>query len=260
VPAGDGEAGQQPGQQASPAVHHPLGGSTRETRDPPRVADDDASCYEAPLVRFRGRIVVLMVTACSGRSSEPAPTPVSIEVRDLGDKVTARVLPGHPCRAEIDGIELIVGETPFVAQDADIQWRGEDGSNGITLRAGHNTMARLYPPSSRDELGIYDPSGAAMIRVRADAKGADVLDQHDKIVRRVDAGPTGLAVREVYSVPAFAKVTGTSDAVLAAVLTSAEVGRQVRALAACHRIFASPTNVGRAAPPKAVRSWIEKTS
>jgi hypothetical protein len=71
------------------------------------------------------------------------------------------------------------------------------------------------------------------------------------VIRKVDATAAGFAIRDIYSTapprvteasgagPPAASVTatGTTDAVLVGVVTSPELTRQVRALAACSRLL-----------------------
>ncbi|MEJ7604278.1 MAG: hypothetical protein WKG01_40840, partial [Kofleriaceae bacterium] len=52
-------------------------------------------------------LVSALVGACQGRTpSPPVPRPV-IEAKDARGTVTARVTPGHPCRANVDGLEML---------------------------------------------------------------------------------------------------------------------------------------------------------
>ena len=159
--------------------------------------------------------------------------PVPVEVRDAKGMTAARVIPSHPCRAEIDGSELIVGSQPLVAQVGSVRWSGDDGSNGTMLKSDHTAVARLA--SSSNELAVYDPEGIAMIKITlAGADGASVVNHEGVTVRHVDKTPAGFAVKLDDGVES---ITGTSDAILAGILTSPELTRPVRALAACRRVF-----------------------
>ena len=160
--------------------------------------------------------------------------PVPVEVRDAKGVTAARVIASHPCRAEFDGSELIVGSEPLVAQIGAVRWSGDDGSNGTILKSDGASVARVFPIGSASELAIYDPEGVAMIKVTAGPGGASVTNHEGVIVRHVDRTAAGFAVKLDDGVES---ITGTTDAILAGILTSPELTRPVRALAACRRVF-----------------------
>src|SRR4051812_14044460 len=89
------------------------------------------------------------LSACQGKS-EPdpprTPRPV-IEARSFGSSV-ARIVAGHPCRAEVEGEELLIGTEPLVAQVGNSRW------SGITSSAGSDAGTTL----SRD--------GQPVVRIR----------------------------------------------------------------------------------------------
>jgi hypothetical protein len=75
-----------------------------------------------------------------------------------------------------------------------------------------------------------------MLRVSADGS---VADARGKILRRVDASPTALAIGDSI-------VTGTSDLVLGVLITAPELIPEVRALAGCRRLSMSRGEPGAA--------------
>lgn len=155
---------------------------------------------------------------------ETRPASSAIEVHDLAQGVTAKITPGHPCRASVDGIDMQVGGNPMVAQVGTMRWTGEDRGNGITLLKDGDAIARIV----EDGTALIDPQGIAMMRVSGDA----IIDRQNAVVRHVVATDKGI---EVQPGPT---VTGTDDRLLAAVLTAVEAPPEVRAMAACHRLFA----------------------
>jgi hypothetical protein len=201
------------------------------------LAARSTTCYEPAPVWFPPSIcAAALAVGCHDRSPEAAPSPPAIEVSTYGNP-TMRITPGHPCRATIEGLEMIVGGRPLVSQLGNARWTGDDASNGTTLREDGRPVARLYPIDDPAKMSVFDPTGVPMIEVFGDGKGASVSDQHGEVTRKVEATPAGLSVRDTYSVPAMATVTGTTDAVLAGVITAPELTRQVRALAACSRLL-----------------------
>jgi hypothetical protein len=199
--------------------------------------------------------ILALATACQSRPSESAPArPEAIEVRVAG-ALTARVLPGHPCRATVEGLELLVGGRPLIAQLGDARWTGDDGSNGTTLRMNNEVMARILddrgtPGVSAAEgrrgsidskpgtLALFDATGIALIRATLDPDGkrVTVADRAGAVVRYIARTGTGLVVQPVGTAPA-PTVTGTDDLLLAAALTATEALPEVRGLSACHRLF-----------------------
>ena len=157
---------------------------------------------------------------------DTAPHASAIEVHDLAQGVTAKIVPGHPCRASVDGIDMQVGGEPMVAQVGTTRWTGDDRGNGITLLKDGDAVARIVEDDGG--IALIDPQGVAFVRVAHDA----IIDRQNAVVRHVVATAKGIDVQPGPS------VTGTEDRLLAAVLTAVEAPPEVRAMAACHRLFA----------------------
>jgi hypothetical protein len=179
---------------------------------------------------------VALAAGCRDRSPEAAPPQSAIEVAAYGTP-TMRIVPGHPCRATIEGLEMIVGGRPLVSQLANTRWTGDDATNGTTLREDGSVVARVYPIDDPAKMTVLDPVGVPMISVFAEGKGASVSDHQRQVVRKIDATPTGFAIRDLDATTPMATATGTTDPVLVGVVTSPELTRQVRALAACSRLL-----------------------
>jgi hypothetical protein len=183
---------------------------------------------------------VALAAGCRDRSPDAPPPQTAIEVSAYGTP-TMRIVPGHPCRATIEGIEMIVGGRPLVSQLANVRWTGDDAANGTTLRVDGSPVARLYPTDDPAKMTVFDPAGVPMIQAFAEGQGKDrrasVSDHQSQVVRKVEATADGFAIRDIYSVPPMATAKGTTDAVLVAIVTSPELTRQVRALAACSRLL-----------------------
>ncbi len=174
-----------------------------------------------------------LVAGCQGRSStEEAPSaPRAIEVHAASGKVAARVVAGHPCRATVDGVELLVGGRPLVAQVGNIRWTGEDDSTGTTLQKDGTTVARIFPADvSPVAVDLMGPDGVAIVRIKVSGDTAPVISGAGVLERTARRTPKGISVGDV-------TVTGTDDLLLAALLTAPEAGAEVRGLAACHRLL-----------------------
>ncbi len=172
----------------------------------------------------------------SSASSAPTETAgsSSIELHDPTGKVTARVTPGHPCRATVDGIELLIGTQPLVAQLGDVRWTGETSSNGTTIKRNDKAVARIFPSDLPNETGLFTTEGVAMVRATVSGDKADLISGAGAIVGSVTKLPKGgLAIADRV-------ITGTDDLLLAALLSAPEAPPEVRGLAACHRLFPSP--------------------
>lgn len=178
------------------------------------------------------RVVALaLIAGCQGKSEPDPPRPPrpAIEAR-AGGATVARIVTGHPCRADIDGNELLIGTEPLVAQVGNSRWSGDDAgpgdAPGTTLRKDGAAFVRIH---DTQDLGVevFDPYGVAILRVTAD--GA-IANARGEILRRAEL--TGAAIKIGDSV-----VTGTSDLVLGVLVTAPELIPEVRALAACHRLF-----------------------
>jgi hypothetical protein len=164
---------------------------------------------------------------CRG-GADPAPTPPlpAIEVRDAVGSVTARVVPGHPCRATVEGVEILVGGRPLVAQQGAVRWTGEDAPNGTTFKKDGAPVARVHARQ------LFDEAGIPILRVLPDG---GIVNRASVRVRSAAAAPTGNAV-------AIGAVTvaGTADVTLAAMLAAPEVPPDLRALVACHYLLGAP--------------------
>lgn len=164
-------------------------------------------------------LALLPAFGCQGSSEAPRkPVAAPIEVRDATSAVVARVQPGRPCRATVDGFELLVGGRPLVAQVGADRWTGEDAENGTTLKKNDRIVARIHARQ------LFDDQGIPVIRV---LETGDIVDKANAVVRKAVAGPGAVTIGEL-------TVGGTTDVVLAAMLTAREAVPEVRALAACH--------------------------
>jgi hypothetical protein len=149
-----------------------------------------------------------------------------VEVRSGGATV-AHIIAGHPCRAEIDGDELLIGTQPLVAQVGNSRWSGDDtGGGGTTLRKDGAAIVRIRDAEDA-AIEVFDPHGAAILRLSAD--GA-IANGRGEILRRAEATRAAIKIGD-------AVVTGTTDVALGVLITAPELIPEVRALAACHRLF-----------------------
>lgn len=179
---------------------------------------------------FRSFAGVALVAGCSGRSASdsPALVPVAVEVRDALGEVTARVLAGRPCRAMVEGIDLQIGAEPLVTMVGLVRWAGVDEDGGTTLTRDGVRAAKIVVDGAK--INILDDRGIPVIRLRTEGDTATVLDAANTTVRTAVRSATSIAVGDM-------TVTGTQDLLLAALLTAHEIGPEVRALAACHRLL-----------------------
>ncbi|HET9482552.1 MAG TPA: hypothetical protein VFO79_01235, partial [Xanthomonadales bacterium] len=159
-------------------------------------------------------MALLPAVGCQGSSSEPAPRPAApaIEVRDATGSIVARVKPGRPCRASVDGIELLVGGRPLVAQVGTDRWTGEDATNGTTLKKNDAPVARIHAKQ------LFDQNGIPLIRV---LESGDIVDKANAVSRKAVATPAGITIGDL-------QISGTQDVVLAAMLTAREALPEVR--------------------------------
>jgi len=177
------------------------------------------------------RVLVLVVLAgCQGKSEPdpPRPPPPVIEARaGSGGTTLAHIVAGHPCRAEVDGDEMLIGTVPLIAQVGNTRWTGDDSAgDGTTLRKDGAAIVRIRD-AQEAAIEVFDPHGAALLRLSAD--GA-IANGSGEILRRAEATRTAIKVGE-------AVITGTTDIALGGLITSPELIPEVRALAACHRLF-----------------------
>lgn len=149
-------------------------------------------------------------------------------MRDALGEITARVVGGRPCRAMIEGVDLQVGANPLVAMVGNTRWDGVDTASGTTLTRNGVRAAEIV--SAPGSLQINDDKGIPVIRARLDGDSVPVLDAANTNVRTATRSGTNVAIGDM-------TVTGTQDLLLAALLTAHEIGPEVRALAACHRLL-----------------------
>ncbi len=167
---------------------------------------------------------VLTLVACQGSKPEAAPAPVLVEARDGSGAVVAQVRPGHPCRASIGPQELLIGGPPLVAQDGAVRWSGDDRGNGTTILRDGDIVARTVLLDGT--FSVIDPTGIAMVRISGDA----ISDASGRRLRTIVTKPGAIEIETL-------KITGTRDAVMAALLTATELRPEVRMLAACERVL-----------------------
>jgi hypothetical protein len=172
-----------------------------------------------------------LIAGCQGKSEPDPPRPPRpvIEARSGGATV-ARIVTGHPCRAEIDGNELLIGTEPLVAQVGNSRWSGADAEHddapGTTISKDGVAFVRIHDTQDSG-VEVFDPHGAAILLVTADGT---IANARGEILRRAE--PTSVAIKIGEAV-----VTGTSDLALGVIITAPELIPEVRALAACHRLF-----------------------
>ena len=184
-------------------------------------------------------VVLLSLAALAGCQAEsstdsgPKAQPAAIELREADGKVSARIVRGHPCRATVDGLELLVGTQPLVAQVGDVRWSGDLTASGTMIRRNDTVVARVYPDDQPAEIGLYTADGIALFSAKIIGDKADLVSGAGAIVataQKQRAPNAGVKVGE-------RTVTGTDDVLLAALLAAPTAGPEVRGLAACHRLF-----------------------
>jgi hypothetical protein len=170
--------------------------------------------------------VAIAIAGCQTKAEPGPPRPPApvIEARAHGAAL-ARVVASRPCRAEIDGNELLVGTEPLVAQIGSTRWSGDRDGATTTLRRDGVAIVSLRDTADRS-IEILDAAGGALLRISSDGEIANARGQ---IVRRGVAAHAAIQIDD-------AVVTGTSDLPLAGLLTAPELIPEVRALAACHRL------------------------
>lgn len=204
-----------------------------------RIADGSGTCYEPPPVYLVCCLSALaLLASCQGspsprkqdegeRTASPASIgPAAIEVHDAKGAVTAKVTAELPCRASVDGVELVVGARPVVATVGGAQWTGDDDNGGTLIKRDGEPVARIAP--SANALGVFEPNGVGIVRAMLADDVARVVSGKGVVLRTATRTPSGIAVGD-------RTVTGTDDLLLAAVLTAPEARPEVRALAACLR-------------------------
>jgi len=178
---------------------------------------------------------VLAAFGCQAKpeSSAQTPLPAGVIVHDQTGVTIAELRPGHPCRATIGPVELIVGGPPLVAQVGDTRWSGDTGSNGTTIARGSDAIARVFPVGDPTRVAVIDPQGVALLRVTLSGGDATVANASGQTIRRLHTKVGG----EIVSDPPAASATGTKDLVLVALLSAPELAPEVRMLAACERVL-----------------------
>ena len=160
-------------------------------------------------------------------------------MRDASGAVSARVVPGRPCRATVGDLELLVGGRPLVATQGAVRWTGEDAANGTTLFKDGAPVARYHARQ------LFDAEGLPILRIMDDGSIADrasVVVRRAAVVPAATAGPgrtPGSAAAPTAGAVTIGDVTvtGTTDVVLAAMLAAPEAPPAVRALVACHLLL-----------------------
>jgi len=174
-------------------------------------------------------LAALSLLGCQGKSETDLPRPPRpvIEARTAAGAIIARIVAGHPCRAEVDGDELLVGTEPLVAQNGNSRWSGDDTEPlGTTLRKDGAPILRIHDMQDAG-IEIFDPHGGAILQVSGD--GA-IANARGEVLRRAQTVRATIKIGE-------SVVTGTSDLALAVLITAPELIPDVRALAVCHRLF-----------------------
>jgi len=170
---------------------------------------------------FRALAVALPVVGCQGADTSKAKPTAPIEVLDATKSVIARLVPGHPCRANIEGVEMLVGGPPIVAQLGADRFTGAKAENGTTFSKNDQQVARIHAKQ------LFGPDGIPIIRVM---DNGDIADKSNALLRKAVAGPNNVAIGDL-------TITGTTDIVLAAMLSAKEVLPEVRALVACNYLL-----------------------
>lgn len=157
----------------------------------------------------------------------------AIEVIE-GGKVTARVVPGHPCRATVGGIELLVGGPPLLAQQGDTRWTAETLENGTTFKSNDQPVARIHANQ------LFDAQGIPLIKV---FDNGTIVNGPGRVIRTVRAAhePVSRVVIQNAdkNAPGEVVVTNTEDIVLASLLAAPEPDPVIRGLAACHLLLSA---------------------
>ena len=180
------------------------------------IAARERNCYE-PQPLFRIAVLILAAACQSHGASEPPPAPPAISVSGT----TTRVVPGHPCRASVEGVDLEVGGPPLLAQVGADRWTGEDGSNGVTFKRNGVAVARLYANQ------LFDADGVPLVRV---LQNGDIADRAGRIVRHAQLAAGGVTI-------GAQTITNTSNVAIAALLAAPEAEATVRGLAVCYLLL-----------------------
>jgi hypothetical protein len=174
----------------------------------------------------RRLLFALACIACQSTDAPSRPAPRAIEAHAASGAVSARVVQGHPCRATVEGIELLVGGRPLVAQVGTVRWTGEDAANGTTLLQNDKPVARIHAKQ------IFDAEGIPLLRVM---DNGDIVDRQSRIVRKAIVVADGVRIGDI-----TVRGATTGELPLAAMLTAPELEPSLRALAACHYLLDPP--------------------
>ena len=180
---------------------------------------------------FAQSVLLLAVIGCqSDPPADKVPSP-AIEVRRNGAAV-AKVVPGRPCRATVEGSEVIVGATPFGATVGDAKWTATTETNGTTFKKNDQPVARIHANQ------LFDAQGIPLVRV---TETGDIANGAGRLVRKatVVAGyAPQVEIKSLVGADAVV-VSHTEDVVLAALLSAPEADPTIRALVACHLLQAA---------------------
>jgi hypothetical protein len=180
-------------------------------------------------------LLLLALLACQGKK-EPPPAPVAVQVRDTSGVLVAELRPLRPCRGSIGPVDLIVGGPPLLANLGTTEWKGSTGDNGTTLIRDGQPVVRVFPVGDPNTVSVLDMHGVALARIAVSGALATVSDASGVPVRNVRREGDGVVI----DAPAL-KITGTTDLVLAALLSAPELSPEVRVLAACERVLVKDT-------------------
>lgn len=175
--------------------------------------------------------LVLAVIGCQGDPPAEKVASLAIEVSSNGKRV-AKVVPGRPCRATVEGIEVIVGAAPFGATVGDAKWTATTETNGTTFKKNDEPVARIHANQ------LFDAQGIPLVKV---TDAGEIANGPGRLVRRatVVAGyAPQVEIKSLISADGFV-VTHTEDVVLAALLSAPEADPTIRALVACHLLQAA---------------------
>jgi hypothetical protein len=210
----------------------------------PAIAVLPRACYEPPPVVSRGYLYVVPalvlgvgVGACRDNKPSKFAEPTPVVVKDAAGATLAEVRPGRPCRATVGPTELIVGGPPLIATLGATQWSGTQEENGTLLLRDGERIARIYPVGDMTAGAVFDLDGIAQARVKVTGQTAVVEDKASVPIRKLTlAGNNTISATD----PAVT-ITGTTDLVLAALLSAPELLPEVRMLAACERVLLKET-------------------
>lgn len=177
-------------------------------------------------------MTALALAGCQDRKPTPPPEPVVVQAKDANGNVIAELRPLRPCRAAVNGNEMIVGGPPILSQVGTSTWTGSSAENGTTYSRDSERVARVYPIRDAKAAAVLDMQGVAMARITVTGDKATVADASTAPVRNLTKVGSTISI----DAPPMT-VTGTDDLVLAALLTAPELVPEVRMLAACERVL-----------------------